>query len=99
MLKSLDDITEADLLEIRNMAGVFFTPRQIAIAMEIDQESFIYACQDKNHPCFNAFEGGRLLNEYKVRQSVVKLAISGSSPAQTMALDMIKTSTMKMMDT
>ena len=99
MLKSLVDITDEDLLEIKNMAAVFFTPKQIATALEIDQASFIEECRQEGSNCYLAFEGGRLLSEFELRTSIVKLAKSGSSPAQTMALEMLKTSTMKMMET
>ena len=98
MLKSLNDIIETDYEEIKAMASVFFTPKQIAIALEIDIASFIHECNTEGSKCYIAFEGGRLKSEYELRLSIMKLAKSGSSPAQTMALDMLKNSTMKMME-
>ena len=98
MLKSLNDITPAELQEINAMGAVFFTPKQIAIAMEFEVDPFVDACLENGSDCYNAFEGGRLKSEFEVRKSVVQLAKSGSSPAQTMALEMIKISIMKMMD-
>ena len=98
MLKSLNDITTAELQEVSAMAAVFFTPKQIAIALEFELDDFVNACLENGSDCYNAFEGGRLKSEYEVRKSVMQLAKAGSSPAQTMALEMIKNSIMKMMD-
>lgn len=97
MLKSLDDITEADIDEIKNMATVFFTPKEIAVVLEVEVNAFTEACSTEGTAIYNAFAGARLKSEYELRLSVVKLAKSGSSPAQTMSLEMVKTSLMKMM--
>lgn len=97
MQKSLDDITDADLEEINKMAAVFFTPKEIAMVLEVDLISFVDACNNEENKFYNAFMGGRLKSEYELRLSVVKLAKQGSSPAQTMSLEMLKQSQMKMM--
>lgn len=98
MQKSLDDITEADFEEIKAMAAVFFTPKEIAMVLEVDITAFIDACGLEGTKLYNAFFSGRLHSEYELRKSIVKLAKSGSSPAQTMSLDMLKISIMKMME-
>jgi len=98
MLKSLDDITEAEIEEIKSMAAVFFTPKEIALVLEVDVKAFAEACNKEGNRFYNAFAGGRLQSEFELRQSIVKLAKSGSSPAQTMSLEMVKNSQMKMMD-
>ena len=96
MQKSLDDITDADLEEISKMAVVFFTPKEIAMVLEVDVNAFIEACNTEGDKCYTAFMSGRLKSEYELRLSVVKLAKQGSSPAQTMSLEMLKQSQMKM---
>lgn len=97
MLKSLSDITDAELQEIQNMAAVFFTPGQIAQVMELDAKVFEEECNTAGNKFYDAFAGARLKSEYELRWSIVKLAKSGSSPAQTMALEMVKNSQLKMM--
>ncbi len=98
MQKCLDDITDAEMEEIKTMAAVFFTPKEIALVLEVDVKEFNEACTSEGNKFYNAFAGGRLKSEFELRLSIVKLAKSGSSPAQTMSLDMLKTSQMKMMD-
>lgn len=98
MLKSLNDITEQDLQEIRINAELFFTPKEIAIMLEIDTVSFVEAVHEEGTDVYKAFYGGRLQSEVDLRKSIIKLAKSGSSPAQTMALDMFKQSKIKLTD-
>ncbi len=97
MPKSLDDITDAEIEEIKTMAAVFFTPKEIALVLEVDANEFIEACTAEGNKFYNAFAGGRLKSEFELRLSIVKLAKSGSSPAQTMSMEMLKNSQMKMM--
>ena len=98
MQKSLSDISKEDLDEIRKMAGVFLTPKEIATVLEADHVAFTEACNTEGNEIYNAFAGGRLQSIFEVRQSVVKLAKQGSSPAQTMSMEMIRNSSMKMKD-
>ena len=98
MQKSLSELTDQDLAQVKNFASLFYTPREIAIILEIDISMFVHGCQEEGSPSFNAFYAGRLLSETELRTSILKLAKAGSSPAQTMALDLYKNSTMKMMD-
>lgn len=95
MQKFLDEITADQLEEISEMAGVFFTPKQIAQVMELPVNEFVAECDTEGTPIYNAYQAGFLKNEYEVRLAVVKLAKSGSSPAQTMTLDMINKSRIK----
>ncbi|HYC29551.1 MAG TPA: hypothetical protein VEB42_12050 [Chitinophagaceae bacterium] len=106
MQNCLADITEESLQEIKNLAALFFTPREIAVMQEINVTGFI-ACIDHPQPeklepgwqkVYNAFHAGRLQAEVDLRTSIIKLAKSGSSPAQTMALDLLNKSKLKMLD-
>ncbi len=98
MRKSLNDITTADLEEIKKFSGWFYTPREIAIILEIDVEFMIDACQEEGNQLHQAFYAGQLISESELRSSILKLAKSGSSPAQTMALEMLNNTKMKMFD-
>ena len=87
------------LKQITDLAALFFTPREIALMLEIDIESFVMDCEFKiGSVQYNAFHSGRLQSEVDLRKSVIKLAKSGSSPAQTMAFNMLLKSNVKMMD-
>lgn len=98
MQRSLDDINDEDLAEIQAFGATFLTPKEIAIIMEMDQHSFIEACSDESTKIYKSYHSGRLKSEFELRQAVYKLAKSGSSPAQTMMLDLINESKQKMLD-
>ena len=90
-------LTKEELEEIKRLAGLFFTPREIAIMLEKDVTSFITLCEMESDIA-TAFQCGRLQREVDLRSKIIKLAESGSSPAQTMAMDMLKKSQIKMID-
>jgi hypothetical protein len=98
MQRSLIDITDSDLKEIQKLAGLFFTPKEIAVMLEMNPTAFYSACNVEGNDIYNAFTGGRLQGEVDLRESIMKMAKAGSSPAQTMALDMLKQSKLKLMD-
>lgn len=79
------------------MAAVFLAPAEIAIMLELDVLEVKAAMQDEAHPFYRAFFKGRLQSEFDLRRSIVKLATSGSSPAQTMAMDLLNKSKLKML--
>ncbi len=89
-----------DLLkQITDLAALFFTPREVAMMLELDVEHFIMQCDIiQESEGYKAFHSGRLQSEVDLRKSVIKLAKSGSSPAQTLALDMLLKSKVKMID-
>lgn len=98
MLKSLNDITDQDLKEVESLASLFFTPKEIALQLEIEEELILSAVDDPTTGIYRAFQCGRLQSEMELRKSIIKLAKSGSSPAQTMAMDLLMKSKIKMLD-
>jgi hypothetical protein len=97
MPKSLSEISREDLVEITTLAELFFTPDEIALMLEIDRAVMIDQLENNDSEIYRAFQTGRLQSEMELRKSIVKLAKSGSSPAQTMAMDMLTKSKLKMM--
>ena len=90
-------ITEEELLEIENMAGLFFSPDQICIAMGWDSsilENFILAIEsmDVNDTLYRHYFKGRIAAEIELRQSIKQAARNGSNPAQLTMLDFHKNS-------
>jgi hypothetical protein len=98
MQKSLNDITSEDLLLIEELASYFFTPREVAVMVEADPNHFIAALEDEQCSIYQAFQKGRLQSEMELRKSIIKLARAGSSPAQTMSLDLLNKSKIKILD-
>ena len=84
MLKSLDDITQDVLMAIEEMAKCFFVPEEIALALEIDINFMNEQVQDDSSKTYRAFHKGWIQSEFDQRKCIFQLALSGSSPAQTM---------------
>lgn len=98
MLKSLTDITKEDIEQVEALAALFFTPREIAVMLEMKVQDMSDEMTDEESAIYRAFHCGRLQSEADLRKSIVKLAKSGSSPAQTMSLDLLNKSKAKMLD-
>lgn len=86
------------LVQVKELAALFFTPREIAIMMEWDAELFTNDCEIMGNPAYESFYAGRLQAEVDLRKGILKMAKAGSSPAQTMAMELLKQSTLKMLN-
>lgn len=91
-------ITDEEAKQVEELAAVFFTPKEISFIMEFDEAIVAECMNDEDSTFFKSFQKGRLQSEFDLRKSVVKLAKSGSSPAQTMAMDLLNKSKLKMLD-
>ena len=101
MPKSLNDINAGDLAEMKNLAGCFFVPSQIAMMLELEPVAFGDAISEENQgtEIYNAYWGGWLQSEFDLRSSIMKMAKAGSTPAQAMMLEIMKLSKVKMVGT
>lgn len=77
-------MTPGELKNVEDNAAYFFSPEEIVIINEfpdsfIDREDFQ-----------RAYKKGRLLKEAALRKSIIDLATSGSSPAQVLAVQIMK---------
>ena len=97
MQKSLNDITEEDIAMVEDLAGLFFIPKEIALMLELPEADMQNEMMNPGSMIYIAFQKGRLQKEVDLRRSITKLANAGSSPAQTMALDLLNKSTKKML--
>ena len=91
-------ITKEELAEVENMAGLFFSPEDICLAMGWSQEIFNYfllSVQSKDVAdivCQSYFKG-RIAAEIELRQSIKQAAKNGSNPAQVSLLTFQQNST------
>ncbi len=69
---------------VKKMAGLFFTPMEIALMLGYDNK-FVASCKIPGTDEYNAYQSGRLTQEMLVRESIISLAKQGSQPAQVMA--------------
>ncbi len=97
------ELTSEQREEIELLAGLRFSPEIIAVIMEIDVADFLskygyrqekidevlekYNAQSE---LFKTIEKGKLKAEAEIRKSIFDMAKAGSSPAQSMAREIIK---------
>jgi hypothetical protein len=78
--------TAEELEMITSLAGVGYLPKQVAFMLGVSPSTFCKTIKDEDSPESIAYFKGLLSSEYEVRKSIMTLAQSGSSPAQTMAI-------------
>lgn len=77
--------------EIEEMAGLFFSPEEIAINAGFNEdwtELFVRDIESKNihAPFANAYFKGRITSDIELRKAIKQAALNGSNPAlQSMA--------------
>lgn len=91
------NLNEDQLSEIEEMAGLFFSPEDIAINLELDEEDtelFVAAVECKNAKNYQAgaYLRGWLSAEIILRKAIQQSALNGSSPSQQMMLNYQKES-------
>lgn len=80
--------------ELEQFASLMFTIEEIALILETDPVALRDSLRDPVGEYANAFRRGRLRREAEVRESIFRLAHSGSSPAQMAALKLIENAKM-----
>ena len=78
-------LTEEQLSDLTEHAGNLMKRSEICIIMGIDLNEFNDELENPESLVYEAYHRGILLTKEGVRKSVITLAKSGSSPAQTMA--------------
>ena len=91
------NLNEDQLSEIEQMAGLFFSPEDIAINLELDEEEtelFVAAviCKNTKNYQAGAYLRGWLSAEITLRKAIQQSALNGSSPSQQMMLNYQKES-------
>lgn len=86
------NLNEDQLSEIQQMAGLFFSPEDVAVNLEMDEddtELFIAAIASHNtrNDQAGAYLRGWLLAEITLRKAIQQSALNGSSPSQQMMLN------------
>jgi hypothetical protein len=87
------EASQALLTEIENLSSLLFSPKEIGIILKNDDLQIAIP-----GPTRDAFMRGKLLTESKVRKAVIELASNGSSPAQILAIELIKQSKLNDVD-
>ncbi|NCB43565.1 MAG: hypothetical protein EOM59_13245 [Clostridia bacterium] len=79
-----------EIAEIEKMAGLCFTPEQIAIVLQVDATEFRKEYNKDLSEVYLHYQRGALMHETEVRNSVYQLAKGGSSTAQQQYMSLLK---------
>jgi hypothetical protein len=86
----MKSFSQEEIAEIEKMAGLCFTPEQIAIVLQVDAEEFRAEYNNTNSQVYLHYQRGSLIHECEVRNSIYQLAKGGSSTAQQQYLALMK---------
>ena len=78
-------LNDQQLHEIEELAGLFLTPDEIAILLDIDQAAFIACLRDTNSPAYKHYFRGKTVSKKQIRQNIIKMARHGSPQAEELA--------------
>ncbi len=84
------NLNPEELKELESFAALFFTLQELAIIMQVEEAALKSELRKPDSVIGAAIQRGRLLQEAKLRQSIIDLATQGSSPAQAIVLKIIQ---------
>lgn len=76
------NLTEQQLKEIEELAGLFLTYDEIAILLDLDIETFRRELSNKKSAAFKYYFRGKTMSKKIIRENVVKMAKHGSPQAE-----------------
>ena len=91
-------LNSKQLEESKKLAGLQFTPAEIAMILGVNTKTYVLLCKTADTPEHDHYHGGRLTIEVKLRKSIIDLALQGSSPAQTLAKKFMEERNAKYLD-
>lgn len=83
------NLTDEQLQEVEELAGLFLNPEEIAVLMGIDGEAFMELVSMKSGPVYLAYFKGKTASKKEIHANVVKMAKHGSPKAEELAREMI----------
>lgn len=84
------NLSETELEVVTDLAGLFYSPREVAIVLEINVEDFVTAVDAGCGSIYRAYMKGYFKGDIELRRSVMESALHGSSPAQAMLREIQK---------
>lgn len=92
------ELTKEQLDQVRQLAALFYTPKQIAIMLELDFSYLHTAMSIEESDVYKAYWAGWFQSDMEYRKQVKRLADLGSSPAQTLLGKIIEDAKLKLLD-
>ncbi|QXN68081.1 terminase small subunit [Microcystis phage Mae-Yong924-2] len=84
-------LTAEQLTTLNNCGQLLLPPADVAFYMQLDADQVELLLTDRGHAGYEAYHAGRIETELALRASILKFAKAGSSPAQTMAKQLLDT--------
>lgn len=82
-------LTDDQLREIEELSGLFLSPREIAILMDLDGDRFAEIILAGNGKAYQAYFKGKTKSKKMIHENVIKMAKHGSPQAEELAREMI----------
>jgi len=82
-------LTAQQLKQAEEWAGLLYSPKEIAIIMELDMSAFESEFADESSAVHLAVMRGKLRSEGEIRKSIISLAKDGSASAQEQAMKLV----------
>ncbi len=82
-------LTDNQLREIEELSGLFLTPREIAVLMDLDGDRFSEIIMSGRGNAYHAYFKGKTISKKMIHENVIKMAKHGSPQAEELARDMI----------
>jgi hypothetical protein len=79
------NLTESQLAEIQEMAGLFLEPSEIAVLLNIDINHFVSQISRQKGPVYLAYFKGKTLSKKAIHENIIKMAKHGSPQAEELA--------------
>lgn len=84
------ELSDDILKQVEDLAGLFYTPKQVALICEIPANEFETAMSNESSALYKAYWKGYFTAEIEFRKEVKKASNYGSSPAQTLLAKIIE---------
>lgn len=85
-------LSKEELESVEYFGSLFFPVNDVAIMIGYNEADIVDLYEDHTSDFYRAYQRGFLLQEAKLRDSILKLALRNSSPAQDAAVAFIKSS-------
>lgn len=82
-------LTDDQLREIEELSGLFLSPREIAILMDLDGDRFAEIILAGIGKAYQAYFRGKTKSKKMIHENVIKMAKHGSPQAEELAREMI----------
>lgn len=79
------NLSDSELNKIQELAGLFLTPDEIAVSMDLDIVSFEKLLKNTKSKAYLAYLKGKTESKIAIRQNVIKMAKHGSPQAEELA--------------